>query len=902
MGAAFQRGETDLLVFISSVMNVELKRGREVAEQTVIEFPITRPWAFEDTPASSRAPADEYLRAASEADIVIWLIGQETSLPVTDEINACVSAGRRLLAFRLPSESRDEPTQRLIRSVSEYAKWKDVSDISDLAEHIKAALSDELVRALRNPTPPTRRTKLCEAHRLSVARCKHTWIALGVPGDIATGLAEDHTVGDVVELPNSGLHVVTGDQGSGKSLAVERLFQRLVQDALTDSARPFPLFVNARDLNEPLSDYVDRMSQGYTQPSVQGASILIDGLDEIGVTAANDLLRQSSAYTDANSDATAIVTSRLLPGLKQAGEQIAMPSLGDGHIICLINRISGLALDMRVAYEWSDSTWDAARRPLFAVMIGSELRRAPSAVVPRPSQLVDRLARGALQEVGGNTEVVDALLQTLAVKAINSGTRVSLSEVSPQIPRQRLIADSRLVSEQETAVDFTLPIFREWYAARALIEQTVSIDDILSTSDRWIIPLQIVLDSGSEDLGRLLMTRLASSDPGLASLLLRDTEPLWPDHETDQPSLGTPIEVGEEIQNAMEAWRRGLGNLYSVIGPVDRDGNTATLGIRLKDHYVTTSWYAGAKKPPTVVELPESLGWSEPRPDWTNWSSTQISPAKTWPWILTKDHLVDSISRMTGSRHLALESIDAVRELSWVLARNIKKQGGFNPHSIIVHDIIRRIDELGIDKCESFTLGTTEGDFSDKEILLVKQYLLDLVGAGEDRISDPWPSADQLAPSGWVWNSYSPQQLLARTSAVYAGALHIYKDMIDRWFGAFSTSLQLSRLLPVRLEGILALPNQEVDQPVLTWCTRCLPYSSESTVDFTLGDEWEFRDVRTYWRDEGSRLRQLRPTNGTAPSPIYSTQLLPVWESRPATELAHNWLGDELRELGWHRF
>ena len=902
VGAAFQRGETDLLVFISSVMDDELKNARRTAKQAVRALPINRPWAFEYTPASSKPPADEYLRRVAEADFVIWLVGRRTTEPVVDEITTCVSAGRRLLAFKLPSESRDEQTQRLIHHVSEYAKWKDISDIADLAEHIKAALSDELVRALRDPSPPARIPKLLQEHRRSISRCRHTWIALGVPDDLATELSADESVGDLLTVPKPGLHIVTGDQGSGKTLALERLFQRLVKDALADSSQPFPIFINARDLPEPLSDYVDRMSQGYAQPSVQGASILIDGLDEIGVADANDLLAQANVCSDANSKVTAIVTSRMLPGLDIPGNQISMPTMDDDHIIGLVNRISGCEFDMGLRYGWSASTWDAAKRPLFAVMIGSELRRNPDSGVPRPSQLVDQLAQRLQQEAGGDPETTDELLQALAVKAINSGTRVHLSDVSPRLARQRTIGDSRLVAQHGNTVDFTLAIFREWYAARALIEGTVSVDGILSASDRWIIPLEIVLDSGSENLAQSLLSTLASSDPGLASLLLEATEPRLPRDKTDNPSPGTAIQVGEEIRNAMEVWWRGLRNLYSVIGPVDSDGNTATLGIQLKDDYITTSWYAGDKRLPSVVELPGKLGQSEPSPDWPTWRSTQIPHANTWPWLLTKRDLVDSLGRVIGSRTLALESIDAVRELSWEFACSITNQGSFNPRPIIIRDVVRRIDKLEICKYASFTLSTSGGDLSGKEILLVKQYLLGLVGAGEDLIADPWPAPDQLRTSGWVWDKYSPRQLLARTSEVYAGALRIYKDLIDRWFNALGNRLRLNLLLPVSLEGIVTLPSREDDQPDLTWCTRCLPYSSESTVDFSLGGEWKFRDVRAYWRDEGSRLQQLRPRNATASSPIYSSQLLRVWESRPATELAHRWLGDELRELGWDRF
>ena len=883
-------------------MTDELTTARRTAEQAVCTFPITQSWTFEYTPASSTSPEESYLQKVEKSDFVIWLVGRETTQPVVDEITTCINAGRRLLIFKLPAASQDDRTQELLQRVSPQFKWQTVATMDELSAHITAALSDELVRALRDPAPPARRSKLIQDRQLSIARCKQTWIALGVPDDVATELSVDQSVGHVLKVSNTGLQVVVGDQGSGKTLALERLFQRLVNDALDDASRPFPLFVNARGLNDPLSDYVDRMSQGYAQPSVQGASILIDGIDEIGVTAATHLLRQACAYTDANSDVTTIVTSRMLPGLDILGNQITMPTMDDDHIIDLVNRISGRAFDTRLRYGWSASIWDAAKRPLFAVMIGSELRRNPNSALPRPSQLVDCLARGALREVGDNSEVVDKLLQTLAVKAINSGTRVGLSEVSPTLARQRLIADSRLVSEEGTAVDFTLPVFREWYAARALIEQNVSVDDILSASDRWTIPLEIVLESGSEDLGRSVMTRLAASDPGLASHLLQDAEPRWPYHEIDEPTLGTAVEVGEEIRNTMEIWRHGLGDLYSVIGPVDGNANTATLGIRLDGAYLTTSWYAGGKELPSVVELPDDFSLNNPSPDWPRWLSTQIPPTTTWSWILTKRQLSDRLDDVFRSRCLSLKSSDALHELSWTFACAAKGQSTLNSSPISIPATLDRIEELDISRFRSVDPRCAGGTFSKDEIVLVERYLLSLSGNGDLTIADPWPSADQLVASGSIWHSYSPQRLLARTSEVYAGAIRIYSELADRWFSAFGIRLRLYRLLPVSLKGILKMPPHEEREPVLTWCTRCLPQGSESTVDFSLADEWEFGDVRAYWSDEGSRLQQLRPIAGAAHSPIYSSQLLPVWESRPATELAHSWLGDELRKLGWGKF
>ena len=73
--------------------------------------------------ASSETPSDAYLRKVEEADFVIWLIGHETTQPVVDEVHACIAAGGRLLAFKLPATHRDETTRVLIDNAEKYSKW-----------------------------------------------------------------------------------------------------------------------------------------------------------------------------------------------------------------------------------------------------------------------------------------------------------------------------------------------------------------------------------------------------------------------------------------------------------------------------------------------------------------------------------------------------------------------------------------------------------------------------------------------------------------------------------------------------------------------------------------------------------------------------------------------------------
>ena len=145
--------EDPLLVFISSRQDKELSRPRALAIKEVDNYPGMKVWAFEDAPASSEAARERYIRNVGRAEIVIWLIGSTTTTPIVEEVSACMRAQGRLLAFKLPAAERDEETEALIRKVSDYATWKTVENVDDLPTHIRASLTDEMLRRYRDPAP-----------------------------------------------------------------------------------------------------------------------------------------------------------------------------------------------------------------------------------------------------------------------------------------------------------------------------------------------------------------------------------------------------------------------------------------------------------------------------------------------------------------------------------------------------------------------------------------------------------------------------------------------------------------------------------------------------------------------------------------------------------------------------
>ena len=146
--------EDPLLSFVSSRQDDELSDARALTIRSVGKYPGVKVWAFEDAPASSEAARDRYIRNAGRADLVIWLIGSTTTMPIVEEVNACMRAQGSILAFKLPATKRDTETEALIKKVSDYGTtWKTVQNVEDLPHHIQDALTDEILRRLSGPSP-----------------------------------------------------------------------------------------------------------------------------------------------------------------------------------------------------------------------------------------------------------------------------------------------------------------------------------------------------------------------------------------------------------------------------------------------------------------------------------------------------------------------------------------------------------------------------------------------------------------------------------------------------------------------------------------------------------------------------------------------------------------------------
>ena len=902
------RSETDILVFISSVMNDDLEYARRIAKDAIDSLDFGRPWGFEFTPASSEDLEEAYLRKVSESDFVVWLVGNKTTDPVVNEINQCLASNRRLLVFRLPSKDRDGSTTSLLDEVGSVTKWQDVESIDELRGYIRSTLADEVIRALRDSTPRLRNKRLTELNSWSVSRCKATWQSLGVPEEIADQLSRDNDVGEILEFPDYGPHSVQGIMGQGKSLACHRLFQAAIQRALDDPSQPFPVMLDAKDLQGSLREHLEKECHGCADPFTQGILLIVDGVDERGLREARELLQQVSAYTDTNQRARVVTSMRPIPGLEGIGTTITLPTLNDDQMVNLINRISGLAIDIRNTYHWPDSMRQAAKIPLFAVMIGSRLRENPEFVYASQFRLIEDLVEDALDNATENTEELDQLLHTLAANAIDVGAPVSLNGVSRSRAKQKLLIASRLVSETSSKADFTLPIFREWYAARALLEGTIVLDEIEQVSDRWLLPCTMAIHLGDANFVHSLMSDLVTTDPGLASQLLYEHDPRLrnadENPEFDPASLASAESAGEAILNALKTWNDGLGNSYGVLGPTDQHGNTAPLRIKVKQRYISTWWYHGMEVKPRLVTDFESLSEMERTPGWSMFA-TRVAATELWPWLFVKNYLTNSLSSGSDFLRFAHTSDDALQELSWHLALSIEGNSSSGSTKIDIERVLKHIERW---RSSNFrTLSTNFVTFPDFEVKAVNEHLKTLMADNETHIADPWPQSDLDVVGGPLWESFSDDQFLSRTQAIFGAALRIYDEMVRGWFAKFAFRLRMHSLMPFRLEGVLHLPTNYGDRsngPRLMWQPRILPEGDQSHATFELGTTaYDASDIEQYFAEESEVFSKLR-NQPAKEAPLFRQRSLfssEIQGPRPATTLACEWLSADLRDVRWKR-
>ena len=240
----------------------------------------------------------------------------------------------------------------------------------------------------------------------------------------------------------------------------------------------------------------------------------------------------------------------------------------------------------------------------------------------------------------------------------------------------------------------------------------------------------MALNSGDGEFIQSLMTHLTSTDPGLASLLIdehkREYEESGAALEGGATSLETAANAGSEILDALRAWQRGLGRLYSVLGPVDSAGSTRALRIGLQGRYIVSRWYhgSGKQKEPPVSGISFEEAHDGGLSDWSLFGMGVPSTALR-RWVFTKSYLVRSMANQSDFAEFTVSSTDAVRELTWDFAISASGQSRFRQVEVSVQGMLDYIGDNELGNCTAVQLLGTS--YSIDEVRAVEKHLKELL-------------------------------------------------------------------------------------------------------------------------------------------------------------------------------
>ena len=185
--------EPPLLVFISS--RGSMTEERKLVHSTIKSIPITRPWSFEYTSASSQAIEDSYLSEVRRCEIFLLLLGKDYSDRVAREYQTAIETKKPILAF-IDEEPKEQQQHEFInllpfRSASYYG-------LDHLHDLVFRAICDQVIRLARetgeSPILPNDIPKIIQQLQLQKTEPKE------MMGYMITGMEEGSFLEDIFRI------------------------------------------------------------------------------------------------------------------------------------------------------------------------------------------------------------------------------------------------------------------------------------------------------------------------------------------------------------------------------------------------------------------------------------------------------------------------------------------------------------------------------------------------------------------------------------------------------------------------------------------------------------------------------------------------------------------------------
>lgn len=684
-------------------------------------------------------------------------------------------------------------------------------------------------------------------------------------------LGQHVVVPDYLRVLNAGdACVLVGALGSGKSDMAEEWHRSNLVTAQADSAGPIPVWLSSGTLNKAIEDFLVG-EIGIQSLASQGVDVVVDGLDE-HTEDATRTLAEARNLVNRWPKSRVVLTARAVDPASPVRE-VAAPLLDDGHAGRLMTTVAGRQLP-----PLSDQLTEAARRPLFALLIARHASAAEGANgIP---ELVDRVVDDIVEREGFD---LYAELKRLAVETIRDGKPIDPARFTTAQIAAR-VRGSSLVTRTGRTCAFSLATFEQWFAAKAILEEEVDLNEemtSLESFDRWKYVLAIVLAAGEPGRADLVMDRLVRWNPGAAAWVIKETHAGGLARTNPDYNSADWAKIGARLRFAAEAWIAGLGPLALATFPAQMTGTASleriALAVDVEAWSLRISWLIRDELPGPPLDRVTSLSGTSPFALNRSISlkTHPITTGPNWIWETMRDHLGSDI----GER-LAIVADQVV----------------YSQDSVLHNEIIdmRRSKNLG------------------SPMVPEDQH--------PDATSALYPGPD-IGPSHEApWGQYHPATILARAEAVAAAAMNCYLELTSLLTPNFGDTLGIRGLMPVEFYGNVRHTTSDANgpdtwgppEPSLAWLLK--PISAHNgapldrtsiinTVSLTLNDEARDAELRDD-HEELYNWHEQRILGRPAYEPFAASFSIhfgsfDILGYRPATRLALSWLWDDLKRLGW---
>jgi hypothetical protein len=883
-------------------MRGSLNEARQAVVEALDRVPYLSVWAFEYTPASTEAAGDAYLRHVREADIVIWLAGAEVTQPVISEIDEALAHNRQIIAIRFGTEPLTADCEALFERVRDRVKYGEAANVGELAQALEIAMHDVIARALRGEPSLSRLALIEGLGRASRGRCVARWQAAGLPRGEALSLADDPAIGagagKVLPSASGRVILLSGEMGSGKSLVAERYLQRGLEHLIADGGAPVPVWMSSKAAQSGLTAAAQAMCDGVGDPRVQGAVIVVDGLDEVGADIGAVLLDEARQLTVEWPETTVLITSRPMLSFNSVEERRQMPQLDDDDALWRVANLgAGRVLQGGLRYGLPKPIVESMRRPLFALLYGVWQRQRPTGQPRSRGDLLAFLGSQAEKKVG-SSHARETLVKLSVASIRRELGAVPAAEVgAPSEVRQ--LVDSGIVSERPGGIVPGLPILAQWFAAQALLEGQVTAADLLEAPDEidlWRYPLALAVATGSFEQASALLGPLTQEIPGFAFVVIDEALA----HASLEGILAPPWrEAGTQMREVLQIIADSVGELGRLVLPVGEGGHILPLAIGTGGEHIDYSFWYGDELRDDIFQLtPTDL--SPFNVGFRRWTGKAVGRGAAWAWRWGRDELRGDLTQRMKNRTFALSDCEPwITERIWVGALALAGGNSLVTAQLEIAPLQQKLDAI---IARASAAGGSTASFGNLraqfDAYWLKGQLDSLAARGDDMLICPLPRADLRPSGGMIGLFFSDQRLIELATAIYEHALAMYSALVEQWFATLQERLPIAVALPAKFEGRIN-PSRDRQSPAfgvpyIDGHFEPMPLGSRSSVEFVIStDQHNYTDARELY----SRMLQMRPHAARWISAWTGGSPFELNDPEAASKLAYSWLWRDLQSL-----